>query len=92
MLFYIDPCRYCRTRRKTTVSAHACTTLNFRMDRCSTENSELFGACCTSTFEYNTRHSATEIIALAASSTENTVQASCRNLQGQVNENAGISS
>ena len=56
------------------------TRITKEFDRCSSENSELFGACCTSTVEVHERHSTTEIIALAANSTQNTVQASCCNL------------
>jgi len=58
--------------------------------RWSTENTELYGACCTSTVKVRERHSTAEIIALAASSTENSVQASCRHIEGQVNQDAGI--
>jgi len=60
--------------------------------RCSTENTVLSGACCTSTVKVHERHSTPEIVALAASSTEYSVQANCRHLQDQVSQDAGTSS
>ena len=52
-MFYIDSCRYRRTRRKTTISARVATTLNFRVASVILLTATLLRECCTQTFTSN---------------------------------------